>query len=43
MKESALDEAAQIAIRNPYYNPRPIEHAAIRQFLQDAWEGNRPG
>jgi maleylacetate reductase len=43
MKESALDEAAQLAIRNPYYNPQPIERAAIRQLLQDAWEGNRPG
>jgi maleylacetate reductase len=43
MKESALDEAAQLATQNPYYNPRPIEHAAIRQLLQDAWEGNRPG
>ena len=43
MKESALDEAAQLAIRNPYFNPRPVERAAIRQLLQDAWEGNRPG
>ena len=43
MKESALDEAAQLATQNPYYNPRPIERAAIRQLLQDAWEGNRPG
>jgi len=43
MKESALDEAAQLATQNPYYNPRPIERSAIRQLLQDAWEGNRPG
>jgi alcohol dehydrogenase class IV len=43
MKESALDEAAQLATQNPYYNPRPVERAAIRQLLQDAWEGNRPG
>ena len=43
MKESALDEAAQLAIRNPYFNPRPVERVAIRQLLQDAWEGNRPG
>ena len=43
MKESALEEAAQLATQNPYYNPRPIERAAIRQLLQDAWEGNRPG
>ena len=43
MKESALDEAAQLATQNPYYNPRPIEYAAIRQLLQNAWEGRHPG
>jgi alcohol dehydrogenase class IV len=43
MKESALDAAARLAMQNPYYNPRPLEGAAIRQLLQDAWEGNRPG
>ena len=43
MRESALDAAAQLAIQNPYYNPQPIERAAIRRLLQDAWEGNRPG
>jgi maleylacetate reductase len=26
----------------PYYNPRPLEPAAIRHLLQDAWEGRRP-
>jgi alcohol dehydrogenase class IV len=39
---SALDQAAQLALRSPYYNPRPLEPAAIRQLLQDAWEGRRP-
>ena len=43
MKAEALDDAAQLATRNPYYNPRPIEYAAIRQLLQNAWEGRRPG
>jgi maleylacetate reductase len=43
MKAGALDEAAQLATQNPYYNPRPIEYAAIRQLLQNAWEGRRPG
>jgi alcohol dehydrogenase class IV len=38
----ALDQAAELALRNPYYNPRPLELAAIRQLLQDAWEGRRP-
>jgi alcohol dehydrogenase class IV len=39
---SALDQVAQLALRSPYYNPRPLEPAAIRQLLQDAWEGRRP-
>lgn len=43
MKEAALDEAARLAAHNPYYNPRPVEQAAIRQLLQNAWEGKRPG
>jgi maleylacetate reductase len=42
MKESDLDRAADIAVGNPYWNPRPIERAALRQLLQDAWEGKRP-
>ncbi len=43
MKADALDEAARLATQNPYYNPRPIEYAGIRQLLQNAWEGRRPG
>jgi alcohol dehydrogenase class IV len=43
MKAESLDEAARLATQNPYYNPRPIEYAAIRQLLQNAWEGIRPG
>ena len=43
MKAESLDEAARFATLNPYYNPRPIEYAAIRQLLEDAWEGRRPG
>ncbi|MEN2468972.1 maleylacetate reductase [Burkholderia sp. GS2Y] len=42
MPEDGLDEAADIACRNPYANPRPIERAAIRALLQDAWEGRAP-
>ena len=42
MKQESLDEAARLATRNPYYNPRPIEYAGIRRLLQDAWEGRRP-
>ena len=42
MPESELDRAADIAVKSPYYNPRPIDRAAIRQLLDDAWHGRRP-
>lgn len=37
-----LDRACEIALQNQYPNPRPLERAAIRQLLQNAWEGVRP-
>lgn len=43
MPEAGLDRAADLAVADPYWNPRPIERAAIRALLQDAWEGKRPG
>lgn len=39
---AALDEAADLAAAATYYNPRPLERPAIRQLLQNAWEGKRP-
>ena len=43
MPESGLDRAAEMATTQPYPNPRPLERRAVRQLLQDAWEGRRPG
>ena len=43
MKEADLDRAADIAVRNPYWNPRPIDRAGIRALLDDAFHGRRPG
>jgi maleylacetate reductase len=42
LSEADLDRAAEIATRNPYWNPRPVDRPSIRQLLQDAWEGRRP-
>jgi alcohol dehydrogenase class IV len=42
LKESDLDRAADLAVQNPYYNPRPIERAAIRRLLDDAFHGRPP-
>ena len=42
LAESDLDRAADIAVQNPYWNPRLIEKDAIRALLQNAWQGRYP-
>jgi maleylacetate reductase len=42
MKEADLDKACDIAMQNQYPNPRPLERVALRQLLQNAFEGARP-
>jgi maleylacetate reductase len=42
LKEADLDRACEIALSNPYWNPRPIEAAPLRTMLQRAWEGSEP-
>jgi maleylacetate reductase len=43
MPESGLDRAADLAVANPYWNPRPFGGDEIRALLDDAWHGRRPG
>ena len=40
--EAELERAADIAVKNPYWNPRPFDRASILALLRDAWEGRRP-
>jgi alcohol dehydrogenase class IV len=45
MREQDLDRAADLAVANPYWNPRPIgaqQRDEIRALLQRAFEGVRP-
>jgi maleylacetate reductase len=42
MKHGDLDRAAEIAVQNPYYNPRPVTREGIRELLEDAYHGRRP-
>lgn len=42
MQRGDLDRAAEIAVRNPYYNPRPLTREGIRALLEDAFSGRRP-
>ena len=42
MPADGLDAAAELATRDPYWNPRPVERSAIRGLLDDAFHGRRP-
>ncbi|CAE6858667.1 maleylacetate reductase [Paraburkholderia nemoris] len=42
LSEGDLDYACEVALSNPYWNPRPIEAGPLRALLQRAWEGHRP-
>ena len=42
MRREQLDQAADLAIQNPYYNPRPVTREGIRELLENAFEGRKP-
>lgn len=42
MPEEGIDQALGLVLRDPYWNPRPIEGPALRALLRAAWEGRPP-
>jgi maleylacetate reductase len=42
MPAASLDRVADLAVQNPYPNPRPLDRAALRAMLQRAYEGAAP-
>ena len=42
MPESGIDHATDLAVQNPYWNPRPIERTALRALIAAAWAGEPP-
>lgn len=42
MKESDVHTATDLALQNPYWNPRPIEREGIQALLHRAWQGAPP-
>ena len=42
MRAQDLDRACALALENQYPNPRPLEAKALRQLLQDAFDGVPP-
>ncbi|KAJ5895048.1 hypothetical protein N7495_006739 [Penicillium taxi] len=39
LKEEDVDKAADIAVSNAYWNPRPIEREPIREVIRRVWAG----
>ncbi len=42
LSEADLEQAADLAIKSPYYNPRPVTREGILQLLRAAYYGGRP-
>lgn len=42
MTSAGLDKAADIAVQNPYWNPRPVTRDGVRDMLEAAFRGTRP-
>jgi maleylacetate reductase len=42
MRREQLDQAADLAVQNPYHNPRPVTREGIRGLLENAFDGRRP-
>lgn len=42
MPEDGIDRAAELAVSNPYWNPRPFEREQIRQLIENAYFGRPP-
>jgi len=41
-KETDIEKATEIALKNPYWNPRPLEAEGLRALLRRAWAGDAP-
>jgi maleylacetate reductase len=42
MPEAGVEQAADLAVKNPYWNPRPLDRGAIRDLIARAWAGDPP-
>jgi alcohol dehydrogenase class IV len=42
MPQAGIDRAADLAVQNPYFNPRPVERKAVRALIAAAWAGDPP-
>jgi alcohol dehydrogenase class IV len=43
MPADGVERAVEATMAAPYWNPRPLDHDALRGMLKAAWEGEAPG
>jgi maleylacetate reductase len=41
-KEQHIERAVELALKNSYWNPRPVDRSSIRSILRAAFEGSAP-
>jgi len=42
MPESGIEQAADLALKNPYWNPRELDRQGITEIIAAAWRGDPP-
>ncbi|WP_434694895.1 maleylacetate reductase [Pseudomonas sp. Z1-14] len=42
MPEDGIDRATELSFKKVYPNPRPLDHAGVRELIRNAWEGKPP-
>ncbi len=42
MPEGGIDHAADLAVSNPYWNPRAFERSQVRRIIENAYHGRPP-
>jgi len=42
MPEDGIEQAADLALENPYSNPRELERQGIAEIIAAAWRGDPP-
>jgi alcohol dehydrogenase class IV len=42
MPQDGIERASDLALKNPYWNPRPLEREGIRTLIARAWAGEPP-
>ena len=42
MPREGIEQVCDLALKNPYWNPRPVERAGIVALIARAWAGEPP-